>query len=312
MGQRRFASRLLYAALLVAYAMPAAAQVGRVGGVVKDEGGQPLKGATITAENTNIGQSFTATTDDKGRFTMIGLRAGSWRFIAQAPGFSPEAGEMPVRMGAPNPPVTFVLKKSGVANYGALGGIAGKDLQAELSAADALFKQGRWDDAVTAYKAIMDRSPTLAVINLQIGAAYRNKKDYAAATSAYNALLAADPGNAKATVGIALTSIERGDSQAAEDTLLKAAENPGAGREVFYNLAEVKLAKNDADQAMRYYEKASQADPAWGKPLYQLGLGAMKKGDTAGAVRFMSQVVAVDPGSPEAALAKTSLESLKK
>src|SRR5205823_9467848 len=109
-----FTSILLFAALLlIGTANRAAAQVGRVGGVVKDEGGQPLKGATITAENQNIGQSFTATTDDKGRFTMIGLRAGTWRFIAQAPGFSPDGGEMPVRMGAPNPPISFTLKKTG-------------------------------------------------------------------------------------------------------------------------------------------------------------------------------------------------------
>ena len=54
--------------------------------------GKPIKGATITAENANIGSSFTATTDDKGRFTIIGLRAGTWRFIAQAPGFAAEGG----------------------------------------------------------------------------------------------------------------------------------------------------------------------------------------------------------------------------
>lgn len=313
MGQGRPSFRVLCAvALLVALAVPAAAQVGRVGGIVKDESGQPLKGATITAENTNIGQSFTATTDDKGRFSMIGLRAGQWRFIAQAPGFAPEAGEMPVRMGAPNPPVTFVLKKSGVANFGALGGIASKDLQAELAAADVFFKQSRWDDAIAAYKTIMGRSPTLGVINLQIAAAYRNKKDYASALTAYNALLADDPGNEKANIGIAMTHLDRGDQKAAHDALLKVAQGPDAGREIYYNLAEVTLSRNENDDAMRWYEKAAQADPAWGKPLYKLGLGAIKKGDAAAATKLMNQVIDVDPISPEAALARTSLESLKR
>jgi tetratricopeptide (TPR) repeat protein len=309
-----FASRVLCAAaLLVAgLASPAVAQIGRVGGVVKDEAGQPLKGATITAENRNIGQSFTATTDDKGRFTMIGLRAGTWRFIAQAPGFAPDAGEMPVRMGAPNPPITFALKKSGVANFGALGGIAGKDLQADLSAADALFTQGRWDDAVTAYRAIMEKAPTLGVINLQLAAAYRNKKDYTAALAAYSSLLRSDPNNEKATVGIAMTNLERGDQKAAEDTLTHAAEGEVAGREIFYSLGEIRFAKGDTDEAMRWYQKAAVADPYWGKPAYKLGLCAIQKGDTAGAINFMNQVVAVDPRSSEATLAKSSLDSLKK
>src|SRR5436190_3953531 len=190
MRQRPFASILLFALLFVAgIAHQAAAQVGRVNGVVKDEAGQPAKGATVTAENQNIGQSLTATTDDKGRFTMIGLRAGTWKFFAQAPGFAPDAGEMPIRMGAPNPPVQFVLKKTGNANFGALGGITSKDLQAELAAADALFKQSRWDDAIAAYRSVLEKATPLSAINLQIATAYRNKKDYAGATAAYDALL---------------------------------------------------------------------------------------------------------------------------
>ena len=194
MRQRPFAPFLLLVALFVAgFANRATAQVGRVNGVVKDEGGQPLKGATVTADNPNIAQSFTATTDDKGRFTMIGLRAGNWRFYAQAPGFAPDAGDMPVRMGAPNPPIQFVLRKTGNANFGALGGLPSKDLQSELAAADALFKQSRWDDAIAAYRIILEKAPPLSAINLQVAAAYRNKRDYGAATTAYEAALKADP-----------------------------------------------------------------------------------------------------------------------
>src|SRR5262245_32559392 len=212
MRQRPFAPILLFAALLIAgIAQQAAAQVGRVNGVVKDEGGQPLKGATVTADNQNIGQSLTATTDDKGRFTMIGLRAGTWRFYAQAPGFAADAGGMPVRTGAPNPPIQFILKKTGNANFGALGGITSKEIQADLAAADALFKQSRWDDAIAAYRAVLERATPLTAINLQIAAAYRSKKDYAGAMAAYEAALRANPGDQKATIGIAMMDLERGD-----------------------------------------------------------------------------------------------------
>ena len=76
----------------------AAAQTGRVGGTVKDESGQPVKGATVTAQNPNASpSSFTATTDDKGRFSVIGLRGGMWTFSAQAPGFAPESGKLNVQ-----------------------------------------------------------------------------------------------------------------------------------------------------------------------------------------------------------------------
>ena len=72
-------------------------------------------------------------------------------------------------------------------------GLAAKDLQADLAAADQLYNAQQWDDAIAAYRAIMTKAPSLSVINLQIAAAYRNKKDYDSAIAAYNELLKADP-----------------------------------------------------------------------------------------------------------------------
>jgi Tfp pilus assembly protein PilF len=316
MRQRLHLSRGVFAALLVAaLSSSAAAQTGRVGGVVKDEAGQPVKGATITAENPNASpSSFTATTDDKGRFSIIGLKTGQWSFTAQAPGFGPEQGKLAVQtIGAPNPPLTFTLKKGGSpAPAGALGGLAAKDLQAELAAADQLYNAQKWDDAVAAYRAIMTKAPSLSVINLQIAAAYRNKKEYDNAITAYNELLKVDPSNDKAIVGIGMTNLEKGDLKAAEDTLTKAAEGPKPTREVFYNLGEVKFSKGQADEAAAWYQKASDLDPSWGKPIFKLALVALNKGDKDGTMKMMEKVIAADPTSAEATQAKQVIEQLRK
>jgi tetratricopeptide (TPR) repeat protein len=313
MRQRSSPSLLALAALFTTIlAGDAAAQAGRVGGIVKDEKGEPIKGATITVDNQSIGSSFTATTDEKGRFSIIGLRAGQWRFIAQARGFAAEGGEMAVRSGSPNPPVMFTMRRTGPAWTGAMAGIAAKDLQAELTAADSLFNEKRWDEAVAAYRVIMARAPALSVINLQIAAAYRSKKDYDAAIAAYNALLGIDPNNEKAAVGIGMTNLERGDVKAAEAALRKAADARSAGRDVFYSLGEVKIAESQADEAVKWYEKASAADPSWGKPLYRLGMLALNAGDKQNAARLLDRVIAVDPISPEAALARAALDGLNK
>ena len=117
--------KLSLAALVVVLlgALPVAAQTGRVGGLVKDDKGQPLKGATVVAENPSASPpSFTATTDDKGRFSIIGLRAGNWKLTASAPGFQPSVGQVPIRtIGAPNPPVEFTLAAGATGPTGALG-----------------------------------------------------------------------------------------------------------------------------------------------------------------------------------------------
>jgi Flp pilus assembly protein TadD len=306
-------ARGVLAALLVAvFAGVAAAQTGRVGGFVKDEAGNPIKGATVTAENPNASpSSFTATTDDKGRFSIIGLRSGTWTFTAQAPGFAPENGKMPVQtIGTPNPPMTFTLKKGG-APTGGLSGITGKDIQAELAAADADYNAGRFDDAITKYRALMAKSPSLSVIDLQIAAAYRNKKEYDNAIAAYNELLKTDPNNDRAKVGLGMTNLEKGDLAAADETLSAAAQGPQPSREVFYNLGEVKFAKGQTEDAAKAYQKASDIDPTWGKPVFKLALVAINKGDKDTAKKLLDKVIQVDPASPEATQAKAVLEQLK-
>jgi hypothetical protein len=313
--RRRFSRAILAGLIAATWAASASAQTGRVGGVVKDESGNPLKGATVMAENPSASpSSFTATTDDKGRFSIIGLRTGAWTFTAQAPGFSPESGKLNVQtIGAPNPPLTFTLKKGAPsAGGGALAGVNAKDLQGELAAADQLYTAQQWDQAIAAYKAILAKAPALTVIHLQIAAAYRNKKDYDGALGAYSELLKADPMNEKAKIGMGMTNLEKGDLDSAEKTLEEAAQVGSPTREVFYNLGEVKFAKAKNDDAMKAYERASQLDPNWGKPVFALAKVALNKGDKDGALKYCEKVVAVDPTSPEASMAKQVIEQLKK
>lgn len=312
MLHHRLTLRVVVAALAsLLFAGPAHAQMGRVSGVVKGEDGQAIKGATITAENRNVGMSLTATTDAKGRFNIIGLRSGEWRFFAQAPGYAPQGGAMLVRLGSPNPPLTFQLARSGVAYFGALGGITAKDLQASIGEADRLFQEGRWDEAITAYRAVLNRAPVLTAIYLQVAAAYRQQKDYENALAVYNTLLTAEPGNMTAPVEIARTWLERGDATRAEQVLIPIAAQPTATREIFYTLGEIKLRAHDPAAAAAWFEKASAADPNWAKPLLQLAEVALARGDRAEAARLLDRATLVDPTAPEAATAKSALASLQ-
>ncbi|HMD34236.1 MAG TPA: tetratricopeptide repeat protein [Vicinamibacterales bacterium] len=305
---------VVLAASVLAFAASAAAQVGRVGGTVKDDTGNPIKGASVTAENPNASpNSMTAATDDKGRFSIIGLKTGPWVFTAQAPGFEAQSGRLEVKtVGAPNPPIEFKLKKGASAPASALGNLAAKDLQAELASADSLYNAQRWDDAIAAYRALMAKAPALSVINLQIAAAYRNKKDYDNAIAAYNELLKSDPANDKAKIGIGMTNLEKGDLAAADDTLTRAAQGQNATREVYYSLGEVKFAKGQTDDAAKWYQKASELDPSWGKPILKLALVQLNKGDKDAAIKLAEKVIASDPTSAEAATAKALIDQLRK
>jgi tetratricopeptide (TPR) repeat protein len=308
-------SAVTLVAALVVSALPAAAQTGRIGGTVKDaQNNTPLKGATITAENPQASpSSFTATTDDKGRYSIIGLKTGTWKITAVAPGFQASSGQVPVRsLGAPMPPVDFALAPGSTGPAGALAGVNTKELQAELQKAIDLANSGQHDAAIAAYQAILTKTPALTMINGQIAQVQRMKKDYDGAIASYQKVIAADPNNDKAKIEIGMTYLEKGDFAAAEKALTEVASSTSASREVFYNLGEVKFAKGETDEAVKYYERASSMDASWGKPIFKLGLARLQKADTAGAIDYMNKVIAADPNSAEAAQAKALIEQLKK
>jgi tetratricopeptide (TPR) repeat protein len=299
---------------LVMTALPAAAQTGRIGGTVKDTNGQPIKGATVVAENpASAPSSFTATTDDRGRYSMIGLKAGSWKVTASAPGFAASSGNVPIKtIGAPMPPVDFTLAPGASGPAGALAGVNTKELQGELAKADAMVAAKDYAGAIGVYEAMVAKVPALTALQLQIGGLYRAQKQYDKAIETYKKVPEGDTNADKAKIEIGMTLLEKNDLAGAEAALMPMAQSTSANKEVFYNLGEVKFAKGETDEAVKYYQRASDIDPNWGKPLFKLGLARLQKGDTAGTLEIMNKLVQVDPNSPEAVQAKGLIEQLKK
>jgi len=175
---------------------------GRITGVVKDAEGHPIKGATVTAENPNIGPS-TASSDAKGRYGFLGLRGGTWTLTAQAPGFVTEKRQVTTRTMGQNPPVDFQLQPSpDAAPVGPMAGVDMKTLQDQLDRAAQLEQAGKIDEAIAAYRGILDRLPVLTSVHLQLGILFERKHDNASATAEYQAVLKGDPANTKARAAL--------------------------------------------------------------------------------------------------------------
>ena len=96
---------------LLVLPVPALAQTARALGTVKDVTGKPIKGAVVRALNADAYPGdLSSATDDKGRFAMLGLRTGTWRFVVDAPGFLRLDVNAPVRV-ANSPPMQFTLAR---------------------------------------------------------------------------------------------------------------------------------------------------------------------------------------------------------
>jgi hypothetical protein len=194
--RRRYAGIALGLVTLLMVSRPAASQTGRVIGTVKTESGEGIKGATVRAENRDvIPPTLTATTDDKGRFTMIGLRSGRWVFEAQAPGFTPVRGAAFVQALGQSPPISFTLPKAAPVAPTALGTMEPKDILEALEVADKLAASGQHDAAIDAYEALAEKVPSLTMLKLQIARTYLRKPDVPRAIAAYEELLELEPAN---------------------------------------------------------------------------------------------------------------------
>jgi hypothetical protein len=163
---------LVAAALLVlSLAGSAAAQQARASGTVRDTDGRPIKGATIRAINEEASPpEITSTSDDRGRFGMIGLRSGPWDFIVEAPGFVPVRATAQMRVAA-TPPMNFTLAREQGPPPGSLDRLV---LQ-QVTNANALRDKGQFEQALSAYQLIRQQNPKLTSLNMVIAGVYRRQ-----------------------------------------------------------------------------------------------------------------------------------------
>jgi tetratricopeptide (TPR) repeat protein len=193
--------RILLALAFTAIGIPALAQsVGRASGTVRDLDGEPIKGATIAAENAEASpRTMTAVTDEKGRFGILGLRRGVWKFTVQAPGYDAVSLPASIQTLRPNPPMAFTLARTPESESPlALGRIDLSALQSKLDVAASFAKTGLYDEAIAAYEGIMQNAPALSSVHLQLGWLYEKKKDPAKALAAYEKVIEAAPDSPEA------------------------------------------------------------------------------------------------------------------
>jgi tetratricopeptide (TPR) repeat protein len=191
------------------------AQSARATGTVRDTGGKPLKGATIRAVNKDAyPPEITSSSDDKGRWAMIGLRTGTWTFIVEAPGFTQVQTPWQVRV-AGTAPIGFVLAR----DLGPIPNALTKTVQQQIAAANSLRDRGQLDQAISAYEQVRDQNPKLTSMNLVVAGVYRQKAAQETnattrralldrAITSYTMLLTNDPDNERAKTELASARAE--------------------------------------------------------------------------------------------------------
>jgi hypothetical protein len=208
-------SLMLTVLAALAIATSASAQTARAMGSVRDTDGKPIKGATIRATNPDAyPPQVVSTSDDRGRWAMIGMRIGTYSFVVEAPGFLPVTASAGVRTAA-SAPLAFTMAR----DPGPIPGALPSNIQAQVAAATMLRDQGRLDQALTAYQEIRAKNPKLTAVNMVIGNIYRERAAQESnlttrrellerAIESYRAVVDADTENERARRQLESTRVE--------------------------------------------------------------------------------------------------------
>jgi len=285
-----------------------------VRGKVVDAQGKPVEGATIVFDAEGTNRKMQTTSDKKGEFLQVGLASGAYNVTASKDGIGTASSKANVRQG-PNNPLNFTLAPAGAA-VSAGDKAAAQKLQALAVEAQAALRSGNNDEAITKFNEVIAQLPTCADCYYNVGVAQANKKDFAAAETAYKKAVELKPENADAWTGLATLYNQQKKFDLAGEASANAAKYAGAGAgggnaEASFNQGVILFNSGKFAEAKTAFEAATKADPNMALAQYQLGMTALNLGQIQDAVNALEAYLKIDPNGPKAAEVKASLPALQ-
>ena len=307
------------AALVLAAAAQENLGRGRISGSVVDESGSPIEGAKIAVQSLTDRTKFDALSDAKGRFAIGGMGSGAWSITATRDGYAPATVEVTVSQLKPNTPATLTLKKlAGVEAFK-----ADKGSQVLFDKGNALYAEGRHDEAIAVFEELLAKYPEIYQVHLNLGSNYLKKGDLDKAQSEFQLVLdktlqvqgsyEKDKSAAfRGFSGLGEVALKRNDFETAQKQFKQALEISPLDQTAAYNVGEIFFSNQKIDEAITYFEMAIRIKKDWSKPYNRLGVVYLNKGDYAKALENFQAFIAMDPENPEAANAKAMIAAIEK
>lgn len=293
---------------------------GRITGKVKDEAGNPIKNAKITAQSLKADVKMEATSDEKGEWAILGLGTGFWRVTAVAKGYGPSFVEVNVRQLRRNPPITFTLKKITAITDMPL--IEDETTVQLFEQGDRFFSEKKYDEAIAVYQEFLQKNPSVYQIRINIGNCYEEKGEFDKALEQYNLVIAAakkakvdlkeDDASAKALAASGEIYLKKEDYETAQSYFIQAIELYSKDETLAYNIGEIYFNSLKMDEAIKYFEMATQIREDWGKPYLKLGYVHLNKAEYSKSIEYFNKFLEIEPESPEAPTIRNLIPYLEK
>jgi tetratricopeptide (TPR) repeat protein len=320
--------RVIFAALTaVALVMPAADLLAQAGGtirgIVRDDKGQPVEGATVTMLQVDTGRKYNTKTNRRGEFIQIGLASGSFEVFAEKDKLKSATNKVGTKIGV-QVESDLVLGVAAAADAAALNAKR-EELTKAFTEGVALSNAGKHDEAIVKFEEGLKVNPNCGDCYNNIGFSYAQKKDYEKAEAAYKRATEVNPNDAAAFNGLAnIYNAQRKFDLAAEASAKAtslsggaagaagAAGGGGGNADALFNQGVILWNGGKIPEAKKSFEAAIAANPNHAEAHFQLGMAMVNEGNLAGAATEFETYLKLSPDGQNAATAKSLVAQLKK
>ncbi|MFZ2052614.1 MAG: tetratricopeptide repeat protein [Candidatus Aminicenantales bacterium] len=278
---------------------------GRIAGLVTDQDGKPLPGVKVKLFSLKGQSGFEMETDQDGEWKANYIRGGTWNLDFEKPGYMPKKLSAEIKEFDRNKPIELRMEKME-------GLLITEELKAALNEGNALYEAQRYEDAIAAYKAIIEANPEVYVIYKNIGNCYFQLQKYGQAEEYYRKVLDKDPQNADALLLIGNSYANSGQDEKAMEWYNKIDFENITDQMVLFNIGSNFYKQSKFDQALKYYLKAVEIQPDFLDAIYHLGLTYLALNNYPEAIASFENYLKQDSSSDRADQVKGFIEFLKK
>ncbi len=292
----------------------------RVQGIVSDENGDPLEGATVTLRRGGPDGSGPESikTNAKGRWSFLGLTGGPWNVTIEYPGYAVSEGIMPVSEVQTNDLLRKSLEPASAiaaADNPALAAAAAEEVAATqaLTKAGQLLSAGKGAEARAMMLEAMDSLDVSKhpQIFLNIAKSHYQDGGTADAITALEKGLAINGEEEESLKLISSILVNEGRQTEADVYIARLPEGAKLDPNALLNQGIQKYNGNDLDGALADFDAivADYADNA--DAYYYRGLVHMGKGSLDLSITDFTKMLELAPEHPNAGEAKQFLEYLQ-
>ena len=292
---------------------------GRLVGIVMDESGSPIANAEILVESIRFKElTFKDTTDNEGRWAILGLGTGMHRVNVSYQGYYPAYQDIDVKQLERNPEVIFTLKKIEQSEMSIISDDASMEI---FEQGNQFFAENKFNEAILAFTQFLEKNPMAYQVYINLGNAYKEKGELDKAREQYQKFLGAAQGKgdedgnqelmAKALAGTGECYLKENDLESAQEYFKQAIEVYPKDESLAHNVGEIYFSNHKIEEAIQYFQLSKEISPDWEKPYLKLGYAYLNKGEFKLAKENLEKFLEIKPDSPQAASVKNIIQYLE-